>query len=173
MTAKEILITIILSLFSIVITIIITRHYSYRSCIAIIIASVFDIIDLSKVAKDKIEIFYNKIPIEQLWIIRAILNNQGNIDINSDMVHNPPSLRLIEDARIIDAENISNDNINKVDSFIMNEKSVVFNINYFQRRNLLAFQILVHTNKGISLKPDDIILSKGIIENTKRLLPLL
>lgn len=158
--------TIVVAILSLILGALVARHYSTRRILAIVIPSLFDIVDLSRVAKDKIKVLYQDKPIGSLWVIRVVIQNQGNYDLEKKLVRSEPKVSLGDFAIAIDVEPVNIDKEASIQTTIEEGKFITFHINYLQRGKQAAFQVLAHTTKGFDLKPNDIILDRGIIENT-------
>ena len=162
----DILITFLVSVISIIIGALVTRHYSARRRLELVIPSFLDVVALSHVAKDKIQVLYQGMHIKSLWVLRVVIQNRGNFDIEQRMVRAFPRINLGAFARIIDIEPVHLDRESLVELSVEDERYAVLKIDYLQRRRQAAFQIVAHSAGGAVLRPDDIVLENGIIENT-------
>jgi len=162
----NILLYVVSIIITIIIAVIVTRYYSTRRILNLVIPSIFDIIDISRIAKEKIQILYKNNRIESLWVIRVVLQNSGNFDIEKNMVHIAPQIDFGNSVKVIDVEPIYTDSESEINAEISEEGFCIFNIGYLKRRKQSAFQILVHTQCGKSIDYKDISLNQGVIENT-------
>ncbi len=166
MNINELGITIIVAIASIILGALITRHYSARRVLDMVIPSYFDALDLRHIAKEKIRVLYQGKPVESLSVIRVVLHNQGNSDIVKNMVKNHPMLFFGDLVKLIDVQPVYSDKETNVEASINEEKYVIFKIDFLQRRKMVAFQILAYLDKRSNFNPGDITLEPGIIENT-------
>jgi hypothetical protein len=164
---ETIIITAIFFLLSILLTIVITKHYSSRSELNIIIASILDLVRISSDAKDKIKVLYNNEEVKSLSVIRLVIENQGNNDISEDQVKVFPSLRFINNVKIINVDEISKGNKSNVQTKVIGDNEIQFHFKFLSRKNKCAFQILVHNEEGFTTSIRDLSFYEGVIKNTR------
>jgi hypothetical protein len=166
MTVTEIEITIAVGLIMMLLGAVATRHYSSRRRINFIMPSLIDVVNISHLVKDNIKIYYRDVPIQSLWVLRLIVKNNGNFDINKDMIRNLPKLTFKDSVKIIDIEPVIYDDNALISGLRSSETSIDFDIEFLKRGKQTAFQILFHTVDDSRVRMDDIKLSEGVIENT-------
>jgi len=157
--------TFSISFLSIIIGIIVSRYYSSRRKIKFYIHSIYDIIDTEIFNKKKLQFYYDSKEIKSIWIVRAIIRNEGNVDIDYKQVRHPPKLYFKPTAKILDVVESypgSNSIIFNLDE---NTNSIEFDIQYIRRREHLAFQVLINSENNM-VYYDDIRIEEGIIDNT-------
>ena len=167
MTLTQIIITVVVALISLFLGGAITRYYSSRRNLALVVPSLFDVIDLRRVAKEKIQILYNQKNIQSLWVVRFLVQNRGNADIQKSMVRRCPYVSFGDKAVAIDVEPVSLPEDAIVNATIGETGTVSFSIEYLKRHSQAAFQILVHSETEAWLSAGDIVADTGLIENTK------
>lgn len=163
---ETIIITVIFFVLSIIITILITRYYSFRSNFNIILSSIVDLVRISFLAKDKVKILYNDKEVKSLSVIRMIFENEGNIDVSEEQVKKAPSLKFLNDVKIISIDEINATDKSNISFDIISENEIHFNINFLGRKSRNAFQILVHKDNDFSTTHKDLSFDEGIIKNT-------
>lgn len=166
MTLPDIGPSIVIAILSLILGALITRYYATRRRINIVVPSAFNLVDLSRVAKEKIQILCNNKPIENLWVVRIVIQNRGNIDVESSAIRANPTLSFGESIEIIDIEQRHVGEENQVKATIRDTRFAEFKIDYLKRREQAAFQILVHSPKGDNFSPKDLSVAAGIIDNT-------
>ncbi len=167
MSLTTIILTLSITLISIILTAIISRHYAMRSKLYFIIYSIVDLVKLSRIAKDKVQILYNAQPVDSLSVIRIVIENHGYIDISKDQMRSKPKIKFINSAKVIDIEevdkNVENEIIPEID---LENNEIYFDLIYIKRKEKTAFQILVHKEKGEPIEYKDLTFYKGTIKNT-------
>ena len=166
MTTYEVGLVVLVGILMLVLGSLVTRHYSMRRSLVLVIPSVIDVVDLSRIAKEKIEVLYQGVRIESLWVIRVLIRNRGNVDIEKGMVRSNPRIDVGELAKAIDVEPVDESESSSIQSSIEEDRYVAFEINYLPRKAQAAFQVLAHTPNGFDLDPSAITLDRGIIQNT-------
>jgi len=167
MLYTSIFINIIITFTTIILTALITRYYAFRSKLYFVIFSIFDLVKLSSIAKEKVQIIYNSQPLDYLSIIRFLIKNSGNVDINKEQIRSKPILKFKNSTKVIDIEEVENKDNNRINPIINSKNGEIqFDIEYIKRKNLIAFQILAYKDNGKSVEYNDIEFSKGIITNT-------
>lgn len=152
-------------LLSIVITIFITRHYSFRSALKIILTSIINLFDLSKFEKWKLDVLLNGKAVESLWVIKIILENCGNSDLIKTMECKPIKLTFPKNFEICDIK-IGKIDKNEIEASFDGD-SIEIKIQYFKRKSIIPLQILATMKKAMKIDPNDIKLADGLIINTK------
>jgi len=165
MTLQEIVVAVLLSLISLVVGALVNRYYASRRKISIVVPSLFNLVDLSRVAADKVQILYANKPIESLWVIRIVVQNSGNADITEEMVQILPRVSFGEATSIIDVEPTHTSSESDAEALVVDNRLVDIKINYLRRGRESAFQILAHAARGSAIDPNDIRIEQGLIEN--------
>ncbi len=165
MQIHEAIATFGLSLASVVATWFFARHYAFRRRIDIILFSAINIVNLAKVSKEKIDIRYKGQHLENLWILKFVLGNAGNIDITEAMIRREISLCLVEGIQVLDVEIVSQSAEMDV-RLVFDDEKISLQPTYLPRRSTAAFQAIVHATAGRRLALGIIAMTRGVIENT-------
>jgi len=167
MTLGELSVTIIVGIVTLLLGALISRHYALRSRLTVYVPSLFNLVSMSSVSSGKVSIVSDGRPLYSLWVIRAIVRNDGNHDITEKLVRSSPSLDLGPSAKIIDVLPVHISPESRVDALPTADSTLAFQISYLKRGSYSGFQVIVTTPQGGRIDAADLSLDPGLIENTK------
>lgn len=162
----DLTVTIVVGAICLILGALATRYYAARRRFLIIIPTMIDLVRVSRIAKEKIQILYKGRAVESLWVVRLVLQNRGNLDIDASLVRTPPHIQLAPSVKLIDVEPVHVKGHDSITARLEGEDKVTFDIDYLQRKQQAAFQLLVHAESGKTLRPVDIVCDSGTIANT-------
>ena len=162
----DLVITIVVGVISLILGALATRYYAARRRFSVIIPSMVDLIKISRIARERIRILYKDREVEALWVVRLVLQNRGNLDIDASLVKTSPSIQLAPSLKLMDVEPVHIKDHNSITARLHGEDKVIFDIDYLQRKQQVAFQLLVHTESGKTLRAADIVCDSGTITDT-------
>ena len=122
--------TIILFILSIIITVLITKYYSFRSKLNIILTSIIDLVKISVLARGKVKILYNNEEVKSLSVIRIVIENQGNTDLSEEQVKIAPSIKFMPKIKVISIDDVSKTDKSNVLTDIISENEIKFHLKF-------------------------------------------
>jgi hypothetical protein len=154
------------SLAALVVGGLITRYFSTRRRLIVAIPSAFDLVRVSKIAQTRVQIQFDGNTIERLWVVRIVLRNCGNRDIEESMVRSPIVVTISDPMNAIDLECVYQSSSNEISTSILDSHTIEFTPVFLRRRSSAAYQILVIGNLNQPLDPACIECDLGTIVDT-------
>ncbi len=156
----------ILYIISIVITCLVTWIYASRRKLLFAIPSVFRLIDVGRLTNKQIKLLYGDKEIQSIHIVRMVLSNIGNHDIAKNAIHTAPRFDFGPDAHILDAKVLNTSEYTNGITTIVDNHILQFDIDFLQRKQSIAYQILLELKTDAEIDLSRAALVPGVIENT-------
>jgi hypothetical protein len=165
-TGMGTVVTVLTTVVAIVITALVTRWYSSRRALDIVLSSAVNVLQLPDVGAGRVTASYDGEPVRSLWSLTILVCNTGNVDIDSKQVRKAPAVALGGAVRVLDATVLTPERDDRrVAVSSEPDGNVQFAIGYLRRGCGVECQLLLDQDGDADFSPDGLSLADCLVEN--------